>query len=184
MQNEFMKREIMELHPDLVYLGGADQYEEEIFEVVEDIKLFETFSVDEVRTLCQLMHCYAAPKGMTLLKEGEAGDYLILILTGSVEVTKTISNGEVKLISQVGVGATLGEMSMIEEYPRFASCVTVLPTDFAVLTRDKLNDILLQMPRLGNKLLLTLLQTMSLRLRKAIIESEVDITSGLFVASL
>ncbi|MDI1360984.1 cyclic nucleotide-binding domain-containing protein [Methylotenera sp.] len=179
-----MKREIMELHPDLVYLGGADQYEEEIFEIIEDIKLFETFSLDEVRTLCQLMHCYAAPKDMTLLKEGDAGDFLILILTGNVEVTKTISTGEVKLISQVGVGATLGEMSMIDGCPRFASCVTVLPTDFAVLTRETLNDVLLQMPRLGNKLLLTLLQTMSIRLREAIVESKSDLSNGLYVASL
>lgn len=179
-----MKREIMELHPDLVYLGGADQYEEEIFEIIEDIKIFEAFSLDEVRTLCQLMQCYAAPKDMTLLKEGDAGDFLILILTGSVEVTKTISTGEVKLISQVGVGATLGEMSMIDGCPRFASCVTVLPTDFAVLTRETLNDVLLQMPRLGNKLLLTLLQTMSIRLRDAIVQSKVDLSNGLYVASL
>jgi len=179
-----MKREIMELHPGLVYLGGADQYEEEIFEIIEDIKLFEAFSHDEVRTLCQLMHCYAAPKGITLLKEGDAGDYLVLILTGNVEVTKMIPSGEVKFISQVGVGATLGEMSMIDGCPRFASCVTLLPTDFAVLTRETLNDVLLQMPRLGNKLLLTLLQTMSVRLREAIVESKVDLSSGLYVASL
>jgi len=174
----------MELHPGLVYLGGADQYEEEIFEIIEDIKLFEAFSHDEVRTLCQLMHCYAAPKGITLLKEGDAGDYLVLILTGNVEVTKMIPSGEVKFISQVGVGATLGEMSMIDGCPRFASCVTLLPTDFAVLTRETLNDVLLQMPRLGNKLLLTLLQTMSVRLREAIVESKVDLSSGLYVASL
>lgn len=174
----------MGLHPDLVYLGGADQYEEEIFEIIEDIKLFEVFSLDEVRTLCQLMHCYAAPKDIALLKEGDAGDFLILILTGNVEVTKTISTGEVKLISQVGVGSTIGEMSMIDGCPRFASCVTILPTDFAVLTRETLNDILLQMPRLGNKLLLTLLQTMSIRLRDAIVESKVNVFSGLYVASL
>ncbi|MDI1298230.1 cyclic nucleotide-binding domain-containing protein [Methylotenera sp.] len=179
-----MKREIMELHPDLVYLGGADQYEEEIFEIIEDIKLFEAFSLDEVRTLCQLMQCYAAPKDMTLLKEGDAGDFLILILTGTVEVTKTISVGDVKLISQVGVGATLGEMSMIDGCPRFASCVTLLPTDFAVLTRETLNDVLLQMPRLGNKLLLTLLQTMSIRLREAIVHTKTDISNGSYVASL
>ena len=121
---------------------------------------------------------------MTLLKEGDAGDFLILILTGNVEVTKTISTGEIKLISQVGVGATLGEMSMIDGCPRFASCVAVLPTDFAVLTRETLNDVLLQMPRLGNKLLLTLLQTMSIRLREAIVESKLDLSNGLYVASL
>lgn len=179
-----MTKESLGLYPDLVYLGGADQYEEEIFEIIEDIKLFEAFSHDEVRTLCQLMHCYAAPNETILLKEGDLEDHLILILTGSVEVTKTLSDQEVKLITEVGVGETLGEMSMIDGCPRFASCTTVQPTDFAVITRETLNDILLQMPRLGNKLLLTLLQTMSARLREVIIKSKVDLSNGLYVASI
>ena len=181
---EMMKSEMMELHPGLVYLGGANQYEEEIFAMVEDIKLFETFSLDEVRSLCQLMQCYAAPKDMTLLKEGDAGDFLILILTGKVVVEKALVTSSSKHIAEVGAGATLGEMSMIDGQPRFASCTTLLPTDFAVLTRETLNNVLLQMPRLGNKLLLTLLQTMSARLRESIIESNAERSYGIYAASV
>lgn len=179
-----IKSEMMELHPELVYLGGANQYEEEIFAMIEDIKLFETFSLDEVRSLCQLMQCYAAPKGMTLLKEGDAGDFLLLILTGKVVVEKTIEGAEVKHISEVVAGSTLGEMSMIDGLPRFASCTTVSPTDFAVLTRETLNNVLLQMPRLGNKLLLTLLQTMSGRLRDSILQSNAEHVNGAHAASI
>ena len=174
----------MELHPDLVYLGGANQYEEEIFAMVDEIKLFETFSLDEVRSLCQLMQCYAAAEGMTLLKEGDQGDFLLLILTGKVVVNKALNDGEVMHISEVGAGATLGEMSMIDGLPRFASCTTILPTDFAVLTRETLNNVLLQMPRLGNKLLLTLLQTMSGRLRAAILQSTSEDVNSTHAASI
>jgi CRP-like cAMP-binding protein len=56
-------------------------------------------------------------------------------------------------------------MSLIDGAQRYASCVATEPTDFAVLTRSALNEIFLDNPRLGNKLLLLLLQLMTRRLR-------------------
>ncbi len=58
-------------------------------------------------------------------------------------------------------------MSLIDGLRRFASCVTTMPTDFAVLTRYRLNTILEEHPLLGAKLLLVLLQLMTARLRDA-----------------
>ena len=163
-----MTTDLTNTYPDLLSLGSADQYEEEIYEIINDIKLFGSFSLDEVKSLCCFMQCYAAPREHTILTEGDNGDYLILILTGSVEVVKSKNKQDAKLIGHMGVGSTLGEMSLIDGCPRFASCTTLVPSDFAVLTRESFNDVLLKMPRLGNKLLITLLQTMSARLREAI----------------
>jgi CRP-like cAMP-binding protein len=56
-------------------------------------------------------------------------------------------------------------MSLIDGQRRFASCITTQPTDFAVLTRQRLNDILADHPRLATKLLLVLLQLITARLR-------------------
>jgi CRP-like cAMP-binding protein len=99
-----------------------------------------------------------------LLKEGDEGDYLLLILTGKVSVLKKTESGERRL-AVAEPGMTLGEMSLIDGSPRFASCDSIVPTDFAVLDRASLNAILVQMPRLGNKLLLIFLQLMTTRLR-------------------
>lgn len=161
-----MANELIKTYPDLDWLGRADKYEDEIFEIVNHIKLFDKFSMDEVKALCRFMQCYAAPRDYRLLNEGDSGDFLLLILTGSVEVVKDIPEDGCKLIAEVGVGSTLGEMSMIDGNHRFASCITAVPTDFAVLTRESFNNVLIQMPRLGNKLLLTLLQTTTSRLRE------------------
>jgi len=157
-----MPKDFIQTYPGLDWLGRADKYEDDIFEIINHIKLFDKFSLDEVKSLCRFMQCYAAPRDFKLLTEGDSGDYLLLILTGSVSVTK----GSATLITQVGVGATLGEMSLIDGNPRFATCTTMMPTDFAVLNRESFNNVLIQMPRLGNKLLLTLLQTTTSRLRE------------------
>ncbi len=153
------------MYNDIENLGMADKFVDDILEIINHIKLFEGFSVDEVRVLCHYMECYAAPRNYTLLQEGDDGDYLLLLLSGGVEVRKRMPGQGEKLIAEIGVGATLGEMSMIDGNPRYASCITTVPTDFAIFKRESLNDILVQMPRLGNKFLLILLQLMTSRLR-------------------
>ena len=148
-------------------LGSAEGFVDDILEIIEHIKLFEDFTQDEVKVLCHYMTCYAAPRDFTLLEEGAEGDFLLLILSGSVRMNKLIFRHGVKMIAEAGVGDTLGEMSLVDGRPRFASCFANVPTDFAVLTREGLNQILIHHPRLGNKFLLVLLQLMTERLREA-----------------
>ncbi|MBL8489001.1 MAG: cyclic nucleotide-binding domain-containing protein [Rhodocyclaceae bacterium] len=148
-------------------LGSASRFAEEIHEIIDRIPLFEDFNRSEIEALCAYMTCYAAPRDVPILREGEEGDFLLVVLTGKVAVKKAMPTNETKVITMVGPGASLGEMSLIDGHPRFASCLTVEPTDFAVLTRDELNEILINQPRLGNKLLLVLLQMMAHRLRDA-----------------
>lgn len=159
-----------DLYPSLQYLGSATGYVEDILEIVDKLLLFEDLRLPEIESLCSFMHCFGAPRDTTLLQEGGEGDYLLIVLTGSVKVVKKAPDGE-KTFAVVGPGASLGEMSMIDGEPRFASCITVEPTDFAVLTRRDMNEILANMPRLGSKFLLVLLQIMTGRLRQASVNS-------------
>jgi CRP-like cAMP-binding protein len=153
------------MYEDITNLGKADTFVEEILEIIDNIKLLDHFSVDEIKLLCRHMQCFAAPRNYKLIQEGDIGDYLILVLSGSVEVYKNIPNVGNKKIAEVTAGVTLGEMSLIDSQTRFASCITLLPTDFAVFTRESMNEVLIEMPRLGNKFLLVLLQLMAQRLR-------------------
>lgn len=149
------------------YLGNAMRFAEEIHEVIDHAPLFDELSFIEIETLCQFMVCYAAPRGSVLMREGDTGDFLIVLLTGRAEVLKTNTAGETTKIAEVGPGASLGEMSMIDGQTRFATCLSTEPVDFAVLDRKALNDILISLPRLGNKFLLLLLQLVVGRLREA-----------------
>ena len=60
---------------DLEFLGSAEKYVENIMGVIEHIKLFEDFALDEIKSLCFYMDCYRAPADYTLLEEGADGDY-------------------------------------------------------------------------------------------------------------
>jgi CRP-like cAMP-binding protein len=153
------------LYADLSYLGAASGYVDEIFEVIGNGALFEEFSRNEVEALCQFMHCFAAPREAPLLIEGDQGDYLLIVLSGNVDVLKRSPQGQEVSIAQAGPGTSLGEMSLLDGEARFASCVALEPTDFAVMTRADLNEVLVMYPRLANKLLIKIMQILVCRLR-------------------
>lgn len=155
-----------ELYPEFEHLGPASEFAEEIFKIIEHIALFEDLDRREVVRLCRHMQCYGAPRNAILLQEKDEGEHLLNVLTGRVNVIKDTPQGY-QTIASAGAGASLGEMSMIDGAHRFASCITIEPTDFAVLTRAELTEIVVDHPRLGNKLLLLLLQLMTRRLRDA-----------------
>lgn len=155
------------IYADLEDLGSAERYLDEILEILYQIRLFDDFSMDEIKVLCHYMRCYAVPRNYALLEEGKEGDFMLLVLTGAAEVRKYVPAIGHEKIADILPGMTVGETSMIDGRPRFISCSATVPTDVAVLTREALNNLLLQAPRLGNKLLLTLLQMLSGRLRDA-----------------
>jgi CRP/FNR family cyclic AMP-dependent transcriptional regulator len=158
-----MTNSIEYMYGDLEPMGSADQYMDEILEMVHQIDLFDGFSQAEVRAICQRMRCYAAPSNYTLLQEGMAGVGLVLVLTGAAQEIGKIDS----TVTGVAAGKTLGEASFIDGKPIMHTCIATVPMDFAVLSREGLDAILLEAPRLGNKLLLRLSQLISGRLRDA-----------------
>lgn len=158
--------DLLERYAHLENLGNADQYLDEIMKIVDRLPLFIDFQPEEVRELCNLLRCFGAPRNTVLLQEGEPGDFLIMVLTGAISIVKFDSSGKKQIVA-VGPGALLGEMSMFGGQPRFATCITEQPTDFAVLSRHMLNQLMVESPALCNKLLLVLLRMCADRLRES-----------------
>ena len=153
------------IYGDLSYLGAASGYVDDVYDAISGGPLFDHFSRNEIEALCQFMHCFAASRGSVLLNEGEEGDYVLIVLSGKVDVRKLNPKGEAVSMAMACGGTSLGEMSLIDGERRFASCVAMEPTDIAVLTRADLNEMLVIHPRLANKLLIKLMQILVGRLR-------------------
>jgi CRP-like cAMP-binding protein len=111
------------------------------------------------------MDVYQAPTGAEIIREGEGGDFMLMLIEGKVEVHKRDRWNTPQLIAQVEAGKTLGEMSMIDGEPRFATCVAIEPTLVAVLDRENLARIIVEQPMLGAKILMELVLMLSQRLR-------------------
>jgi CRP-like cAMP-binding protein len=151
--------------PQLEHLGDATPYATRIHGMVGYAPLFEQFNLAEIRLLGHFMHVYRAQPGQEIIREGEPGDFMMLVIEGRIEVFKQDRWNTPRLIAVIDEGKTLGEMSMVDGEPRFATCVAVEPTLIAVLSRDALALIILEQPILGAKILMQLAVMLSQRLR-------------------
>jgi CRP/FNR family transcriptional regulator, cyclic AMP receptor protein len=151
---------------ELLFLGDGASMADRIAELLQKTPLFSGFSLEEIRRLAAFMGLFRAGRGVAIVREGDPGDYMMLLLEGHVNVLKNDHQNRQKLISEILPGQTFGEMSMVDGEPRFATCVTAAPVLYAVLSRETLARIVNDEPRLGAKLLVELLELLTQRLRQ------------------
>jgi len=147
-------------------VGRASEFVDQIHALMSRTPIFSGLDIEETRKLGAFMYVYEAPPGVTIIAEGEPGDFMTVLLSGTVEVLRRSRNVAQSRIAVAHPGHSLGEMSMFDGEPRFASCVTLESARIAVLTRDAMMLVLHDEPRLGNKILLKLVQLLSDRLRQ------------------
>jgi CRP/FNR family cyclic AMP-dependent transcriptional regulator len=151
----------------LAPVTGDDLLHADVARMVSAMPLFAGLDASEIGALCQRMQLFDAQAGDTLINEGEPGDFMLLVLTGSVDVLRRNRYNYPSRIAVAAAGQALGEMSMFDGEPRFASCVALEPTRVAILERDAMMALLDAQPTLGKQVLLRLAQLLSERLRQA-----------------
>ncbi|MDP1741738.1 MAG: cyclic nucleotide-binding domain-containing protein [Polaromonas sp.] len=135
--------------------------------------LLEDFTPQELDTLGEAMLLIRAQPGQVLISEGDQGDWMLLLLSGTVDVTKSTSPDEndpaaPDNVSRLGVvteGAALGEMSMFDRDLRYATCTAIDAVEAAVLSRAAIGQLIRQHPGVGAKLVVKITQLLAQRLR-------------------
>ena len=149
----------------LEFLGDATQFAPQMHALIPKCPLLENFSQPEVLLLAHFMQVYRAAAGAEVIREGDGGDFMLMLLEGRIEVHKRDRWNTQQLLAAVESGRTLGEMSMIDGEPRFATCIAAETTLIAVLGRESLARIIVEQPLLGAKILMELVLMLSQRLR-------------------
>ena len=149
----------------LEYLGDATKFAGQMHALIPKCVLLENFSAAEVQLLAHFMDVYRCEPASEIIREGDGGDFMLMVLEGTVEVHKRDRWNTQQLLASVEAGRTLGEMSMIDGEPRFATWLAAEPTLVAVLHRESLARIIVEQPLLGAKILMELVLMLSQRLR-------------------
>lgn len=132
-----------------------------------DALLLEALSDAEADALGALMPLVRAQPGQVMIREGDLGDWMLLILSGTVDVTKKSEHDETSRLAVIKKGAAVGEMSMLDAAPRYASCTAIEEVQAGVLTRATIAHLIQEHPKVGAKLLVKLTQLLAQRLRIA-----------------
>ena len=101
------------------------------------------------------------PSNTTLCVEGESGDTFYLVGEGTVNITKMMDNGEVKILRQGTDGEFFGEMALLHDTLRSATVTTAAPTTVIEIDRTTFVAAIQQNPTM----VLTIIRTMIERMR-------------------
>jgi CRP-like cAMP-binding protein len=125
-------------------------------------------TLEEARVVVGYMSPQFIPADTTFIREGDAVDegFMALLLEGEVVVESvTVSRTEPLTIRVLGPGSLVGEVGLVDKEPRSASCTTSADSLCAILTRDSLEALINDEPRIGAKLLLAIAARLAERLR-------------------
>lgn len=138
------------------------RFEPETLQLLLRLKLFEGLNDYELARLTAEAEFVEAPSGEFLIREGEQGHHLFILLAGHARISKR-SFGIQKVIQKLAPGDCFGEMSLIECRARSASVQAATPCKLLRLD----GDYVVSLPEVSSKIYRNLAILLSQKLRHA-----------------
>lgn len=104
--------------------------------------------------------------GALVLREGERGQGLLVLLEGSVEIVKRGVDGHEVPIATAEAPSVLGEMGLITDRPNSATVRALTPCSFNLLTRSQFDRLLKGESLAAYKVVATLAEVIAWRLSR------------------
>lgn len=137
-----------------------------VIDLLIDIPIFDTLKSDELRIISRYMNFMDFEPRETIFKEGEKGDYVCFVTEGSLDVLKKSEKGKEVVIASLGRGRSIGEMSVIDDFPRSATVKARNRSTLIILTRKGFDQLLEQHSTIGVKVLKGISRLLSMNMRK------------------
>jgi CRP-like cAMP-binding protein len=125
---------------------------DEKLDLLRRIPLFARLGTREIERLGQLTDEIDLPAGRSLMRQGEAGAELFVIVAGSATVER---DGGV-VAERCGPGEILGEIALVDGGPRTASVTLDEPSRLLVLSRNAFRSVMDEFPTVREAVLETL----------------------------
>jgi len=130
------------------------------------IPLFDRLNGQELGVLAKYVNVIDVNPGEYIFKEGDKGDYVCFVEKGSLDVMKRSSAGGTAIIATLTRGRSIGEMAVIDKFPRSATIRARTEATLLTLTRSGFDLILEQEPTIGVKILKGISRLLSQNLRR------------------
>jgi len=128
-------------------------------EILARMPLFRALNDREILRLLQVVEVHPYKDADVVIREGDRGEELFIVLTGSVKVMRS----DIEL-ARLKPGDHFGEMALIRNQPRSATVLSDLDSELMVIRRTDFFDILRNEHQLAVKMLWQFLTVLADRL--------------------
>ena len=125
------------------------------------VPLFARLDPEDLQRLAMVAMERQYPDGTALMREGDPGDELVVIVEGGVRVVQATPDGEERFIRRYQAGEHIGELAVLRDRPRVASVIAEGDVRGLVLGGDGLRAILRERPDAAMAMLATLAERIS-----------------------
>lgn len=111
--------------------------------ILRKIPLFETLDEELHREIIKRIVLMYYPENYTLFNEGDEGDALYIIKTGTVEIFHPPKEeGDLpKKVAELGENNFFGEMALVSNEPRNASAKTISESEIFLLSKEDFDNL-------------------------------------------
>jgi len=147
---------------------------------IEGIDLFQNMTVREAKIASLMAYTEDLEKGTMLFTQGEIGDEMYVVLSGSISIFLD-KNGKRTDLVRLEKGNTFGEMGLFRKAERSASAEAAEKTRLLVVNRDCLEPLKKRNPKIAAKLFLNLANRLQSSLKETderlLTQKDFDLTS-------
>ncbi len=108
--------------------------------------VFRGLDEEGLEELRQVAEIHTYPEQTTLIRQGDRGNTLYVVVEGRVAVTQRLEDGQERLLGIRGPREFFGELALLDETPRMASCVTLTETRVLEVTEETFDHVLENSP--------------------------------------
>jgi branched-chain amino acid transport system substrate-binding protein len=120
--------------------------------LLQEVDLFKPFSEEAKKYLSDKMRRLRFPANETVVREGDAGDSLFIIVEGTVSIRKKLENGTLKEVARLGVGSFFGEKALMTGEQRTATIVAIAETVLYEITRADIAPLIAKQPEVSERI--------------------------------
>lgn len=120
----------------------------QIVHALEGVPLFSRCSARDLKGVARHVETLDIGAGRDVVRQGDDGDALFVVLTGSLEV-----NRDGTVVRSLVPGDYFGELALLDPAPRAATVTATEATELAAISVRMFKVLLREIPGLGAKLL-------------------------------
>jgi CRP/FNR family cyclic AMP-dependent transcriptional regulator len=130
----------------------AESKKDDTRNLLTDIQLFQGLTPTQLEWVAQRAHRRVFSAGTNVLTMEQPGEAVYIILHGTVKIHVEQSDGRDVILSILGAGDLLGEMSLIDSMGRSASALTLENSLMLWMDKDTFNHLLDEFPPVARNL--------------------------------